>query len=178
MAYTKLKDLVDSALERLAAAERKMDNLEQYSRSNCLIVHGCRDIPKEGKHLETEQYICNTLNNHLTLESPLQVSDLDIAHVIPAKKGTPIIIKFLRRYQRNEIYAKKRFLKNTGITITESLTKRRLQLLDAARLAFGNHSCWTLKGEVYVYFNNKRWHINDFVNIQKIKQFLIVLMQL
>ena len=120
LAYTKLKDLVDSALVRLAAAERKMDNLEQYSRSNCLIVHGCKDIPKAGKYLETEEYICKTLNKHLTLDSPLQISDLDIAHVIPAKKGTPIIIKFLRRFQRNEIYAKKRFLKNTGMVITES----------------------------------------------------------
>ena len=85
------------------------------------------------------------------------------------KKGTPIIVKFLRRYQRNEIYAKKRSLKNSGLVITESLTKRRLQLLEAARTAFDLHSTWTLKGEVYVFFNNKKLHINDFKDIAKFK---------
>ena len=51
----------------------------------------------------------------------------------------------------------------------ESLTKRRLQLLEAARIAFGLRSTWTLKGEVYAFFNNKKLHINDFKDIAKFK---------
>ena len=64
-----------------------------------------------GKYLDTENYISKTLNTHLSLDNPLQVKDLDVAHALSAKKGTPIIVKFLGRYQRNEIYANKRFLK-------------------------------------------------------------------
>ena len=169
LAFTKLKNLVDSAMVRLVSAEKKIDDLEQYGRSNCLIVHGCKEVPKSGKYLETKNYICKTLNTHLSLDNPLQVKDLDVADALPAKKGTPIIVKFLRRYQRNEIYAKKRSLKNSGLVITESLTKRRLQLLEAARTAFGLRSTWTLKGEVYAFFNNKKLHINDFKDIAKFK---------
>ena len=115
---------------------KKIDDLEQYSRSNCLIIHKCKDVPKTGKYLECENYICHKLNDSLPLDSPLQINDIDIAHPLPSKKnvrGTPIIIKFLRRTQRNEIYAKKKALKGKGMVITESLTKRRWQLLEASQ---------------------------------------------
>ena len=53
--------------------------------------------------------------------------------------------------------------------ITESLTKRRLKLLEAARKAFGVLSTWTMRGEIFVFYNNKRLLINDFIDINKIK---------
>ena len=169
IAYTKLRGSLDSALERIAAAEQKIDDQEQYSRANCLILHGCKEVPSAGKYLEVEKHVCSTLNSHLNLDTPLNVSDLDIAHVIPSKKGIPIIIKFIRRFQRNEVYAKKKNLKNSGLVITESLTKRRLRLLEASRQAFGKHSVWTNKGNVFVFYNNKKYSISDFTDINKIK---------
>ena len=94
---------------RLASAEKKIDHLEKYGGSNCLIVYGCKKVPNSGKYLETENYICKTLNTHHGFDNPLQVKDLDVAHALLAKKGTLINVKFLRRYQRNEIYPKKDF---------------------------------------------------------------------
>ena len=105
----------------------------------------------------------------LNPETPLQVHDLDIAHPLPARKGSPVIIKFLQRTQRNYIYAKKKILKSSGLVITESLTKRRLKLLEAARSAFPWRSVWTMKGDVYVFHNNIRQVIHDFNDINKIK---------
>ena len=103
--------------KQLEQVEKKNDDLEQYSRSNCLIIHKCEDVPKTEKYLECENYICDKLNNSLPLDSPLQVNDIDIAHPLPSKKnvrGAPIIIKFLRQTQRNEIYAKRKHLKEKG----------------------------------------------------------------
>ena len=156
--FNKIQQMVDSAIKRISAVEKRVDDLEQYGRSNCLIIHGCENVPdsKPGKTPETEKYVCNIINSNLKLESPLQVQDLDIAHPLPSKKGTPIIIKFLRKTQRNEIYRKKRLLKGTKMIITESLTKRRLQLLEKARTAFNNCPVWSWKGEVYVFHNNKK----------------------
>ena len=99
---------------------------------------------------------CNTLNEHLQLDSPLQANDLDIAHPLPSKKGTPIIVKFIRRTQKNEVHRKKRLLKGTKMIITESLTKRRLQLLEKARLEFKQCPVWSWKGEIFVFHNNKK----------------------
>ena len=37
------------------------------------------------------------------------------------------------------------------LSITESLTRRRLQLLRSAKQTFGLGSAWTLNGNVYCY---------------------------
>ena len=109
----------------------------------------------------------------MQLELTLQVQDLDIAHPLPSKKGTPIIIKFLRKTQRNEVYRKKWLLKGTKMIITESLTKRRLQLLEKACTAFNNCPVWSWKNEVYLFHNNKKKLFNDFSDIPLIKSNLI-----
>ena len=170
-ALLKLQQMIDSTMKRLSAVERRQDDLEQYSRSNCLVIHGCENVPKSkpGKYLEIENFVCNTLNEHLQLDSPLQANDLDIAHPLPSKKGTPVIVKFIRRTQKNEVYRKKRLLKGTKMIITESLTKRRLQLLEKARLEFKQCPVWSWKGEIFVFHNNKKKVIDDFIDITKIK---------
>ena len=170
-ALLKLQQMIDSTMKRLSAVERRQDDLEQYSRSNCLVIHGCENVPKSkpGKYLEIENFVCNTLNEHLQLGSPLQANDLDIAHPLPSKKGTPVIVKFIRRTQKNEVYRKKRLLKGTKMIITESLTKRRLQLLEKARLEFKQCPVWSWKGEIFVFHNNKKKVIDDFIDITKIK---------
>ena len=170
-ALLKLQQMIDSTMKRLSAVERRQDDLEQYSRSNCLVIHGCENVPKSkpGKYLEIENFVCNTLNEHLQLDSPLQANDLDIAHPLPSKKGTPVIVKFIRRTQKNEVYRKKRLLKGTKMIITESLTKRRLQLLEKACLEFKQCPVWSWKGEIFVFHNNKKKVIDDFIDITKIK---------
>ena len=120
-----LKTLVSTLVPKI---EKIADDQEQYSRSNCLIVHGIKNTSKRGEYLDNENFVCFELNKKLTLNLPIQVSDLDIAHSLPSKKGDAMIIKFLRRTQRNLIYSKKRKLKGTEVVITESLTKVKLYL--------------------------------------------------
>ena len=170
-ALLKLQQMIDSTMKTLSAVERRQDDLEQYSRSNCLVIHGCENVPKSKpeKYLEIENFVCNTLNEHLQLESPLQANDLDIAHPLLSKKGTPVIVKFIYRTQKNEVYRKKRLLKGTKMIITESLTKRRLQLLEKARLEFKQCPVWSWKGEIFVFHNNKKKVIDDFIDITKLK---------
>ena len=112
-ALLKLQQMIDSTMKRLSAVERRQDDLEQYSRSNCLVIHGCENVSKSkpGKYLQIENFVCNILNKHLQLDSPLQANDLDIAHPLPSKKGTPIIVKFIRRTQKMKYIEKKDFSK-------------------------------------------------------------------
>ena len=102
-----LKALVCSTHDRIQSAEKSIDDLEQYGRSNCLIIHGAKDVPKERKYLERENFVCDLINEKIKPETPLQVHDLDIAHPLPARKGTPVIIKFLRRTQRTSTRRKR-----------------------------------------------------------------------
>nr|XP_018670806.1 uncharacterized protein LOC108950205 [Ciona intestinalis] len=94
---TSLKDL--TALVK--RTDDRLDDLEQYGRRNCLIIHGNRMV-------------------------------------------------------RNDVYAQKRNLKGTGMAMTESLTSRRLQIVEKAKASFGFRNVWTANGTIYVTHNNKR----------------------
>nr|XP_018670520.1 uncharacterized protein LOC108950143 isoform X1 [Ciona intestinalis] len=147
---TSLKDL--TALVK--RTDDRLDDLEQYGRRNCLIIHGNRRVPGERNNFL--RYVLNILNK-LHLPYPVTPADIDIAHVLPTKKDrVPIIIKFVRRMVRNDVYAQKRNLKGTGMAMTESLTSRRLQIVEKAKASFGFRNVWTANGTIYVTHNNKR----------------------
>ena len=154
---------------------RRIDDLEQYSRRNCLILHGCK-IPAQESYSEFESYVIHKLNSKLEISPAITTHDIDTCHVLPSRKkssNTPIIIKFVRRSVRNAIYAMKKKLKakkndDEKLSITEFLTRRRLQLLRSAKQTFGLGSAWTLNGNVYCMHKNKRYIIDDFNDIDKL----------
>ena len=74
---------------------------------------------------------------------------------------------------RDSIYSSKKNLKSEEenaekLSITESLTKRRLALVEAARNAFGFRNVWTFYGNVHCFFKNKRQVIDDFGDINRL----------
>ena len=52
-------------LERVARAtrenEKKVDDLNQYGPRNCLILHGCRNVPTKGSYIDFENFVVNKL---------------------------------------------------------------------------------------------------------------------
>ena len=58
------------------------------------------------------------------------------------KKVRPIIAKFVRYYDRKEIFSKKKHSKGKGISITDSLRSFRMKKLEEARKIYGfKHVC-------------------------------------
>ena len=143
-------------LAAIAKLEFSIDELEQYGRNNCLILHGLHNFPNA--HSNYDEFllkVITTLNLHLNLS--LDINCVDIAHPLPtARNGnTPIIIKFLRRSTRNQVFKRKRLFSRTGLAVTESLTKRRLSLLNEAKSLLGDKNVWTYKGTVFTNINSK-----------------------
>ena len=66
-----LKALVYSTQDKIQSAEKSINDLEQYGRSNCLIIHGAKDVPKEGKYLECENFVCDPINKKIKPETSL-----------------------------------------------------------------------------------------------------------
>lgn len=172
---TTIKISVEQLADAVYQNERHLDSLEQYGRSNCLILHGCLNVPEKASNSVFENFVINSLNSKTKLPEPIKNADIDICHVLPSKKGkNPIIIKFVRRSVRNAIFAKKSQLKATcdsdpKLSLTESLTKRRLRLLSHSQEAFGFRNVWSLKGNIYCHFNRKKHLIDDFGDIEKIR---------
>lgn len=141
-------------LEKTAQEQAsKLDELEQYSRRNCLILHGCpklTEVSTRNSYSDMELFVLNKLNSNLNLDFVISPEEIDILHPLPSRRATnPIIIRFVRRSVRHAVYVNKAFLKGTFLSITESLTKRRLELLKSAQLAIGFKNVWTWNGIIY-----------------------------
>ena len=136
------------------AQEEATDALEQYSRRNCLLLHGVPETAKE----DTDTIFRDAIKEHLGKD--LKLRDLDRTHRIGAKRedgrGRPIIAKFTRYITRASVFREKKKLKGTKFVITESLTKRRVTQLNAARDKYGKDNVWTSDGEILVQTEDKK----------------------
>ena len=95
--------------------------------------------------------IINTLNEKLDLDITLR--DLERTHQIGDPKKTrgktpPIIVKFVRYNNRNRVFRNKNKLKGQKISITESLTKIRMDKLRQAKETYGFTNVWTNDGKI------------------------------
>ena len=110
-----LIDSIKDEIGRLAKAMEKpgqdLDDLEQYGRSNCLILHG-NNLNHRISNRETEKYVISTINSRLDLPFTINEKNIDICHPLPSKSSKkPIIIKFVHRSVQNSGNAAKKNLK-------------------------------------------------------------------
>ena len=126
-----LKGEVSYLSEKLGKLEESIDAQQQYSRRNCLLLHGIEETKGE----DTDNIVLEILNNDMDLN--ILKTALDCSHRIgnpkSKKKPRPIIIKFVRYYDRRDVFMNKKCLKGTGKSITESLTAFRMQKPKNAR---------------------------------------------
>ena len=111
-------------------------------------MHG---IPESDNEHFDDVFLEN-INTKLNLK--LVPSDLDRAHRLGRKKTEkgkhrPIIAKFARHNVKAEVYRKKKLLKGTNILLTESLSRRRVNMLNVAREKWGKLNVWTNDGEIF-----------------------------
>ena len=122
--------------ERIEGLENKIDRQEQYSRRNCILIHGIA----ENKEENTDQQAIDFINDSLDIK--INEIDIDRSHRIgrydkAKKKARPIIVKFARYSVRGRVFQEKRKLKGTGESITESLTTKRIGQLNDAIEKYG-----------------------------------------
>ena len=99
----------------------KADDAEQYSRRECLILHGCKaqEIPDANKsYVSFQNFTLDLLNKHLKLDiKPIEINTM---HVLPKASSDkqPIIIKFVRRTVRDLVFYRKKALAGTSMALT------------------------------------------------------------
>ena len=127
-----LKSTINSLNVRLDKADRALDRQEQYSRRNCLLIHGIDEENQEN----TDEVVISVLKKEMDEE--ITHLDIDRSHrlgnrKLDKSKPRPIIIKFSRHNVRARIFKNKRKLKGKRTSVTESLTKTRMEKLEKAR---------------------------------------------
>ena len=148
-----LESRVETLEEEKESLAKEVDDLEQYSRRNCLVLHGI----KESKDESTDQLAVQMFSEELAVD--VKVEDLDRSHRLGKpredNKPRPIIVKFARYAVRSNVFSNKKKLKGKNLLITESLTVYRMKLLDEARMKYGVRNVWTFDGRVMCRENNK-----------------------
>ena len=123
-----------------------LDKHEQYSRRNCLLVHGVAENNNES----TDDVVMKTIREKMGEE--IRDIDIDRTHRIgKAKsdgKSRPIINKFARYNTRNKVFRKKKQLRGSGVSINESLTARRISQLKKAREEHEFKNVWSVDGRI------------------------------
>ena len=169
-----IKVTVEDISKKVKENENKIHDLEQYRRSNCLILHGCHNAPTgaDVSNQVFEDFVIDFLNSKLNLSSAISHADIDTCYTLPSKKRkNPIIIKLVRRTMRNTKFHHKADLKSTSgpkYSITESLTKRHLKILKEARKVSEFKNIWSLKGDICCNFARRKYRIDDVDDIDKI----------
>ena len=93
---------MENLAEKQKSLSSEIDDLEQYSRRNCLVLHGVNESNAEN----TNEIIIKTFSEELGVE--IKEDDLDRSHRLGKSKRKdnkprPIIVKFARYAVRREI---------------------------------------------------------------------------
>ena len=162
--------------EKVATLENEVDSLEQYSRRNCLLIHGIKEEEKEN----VEAKVMDVVNTKL--EVKLEHRDFDRMHRLGKKtpnsktKPRPIIVKFSSYRERKKVFSVKKNLKNfktpeSNIVITENLTKKRYTLLNRCRDEFGSRFAWSFDGRIFAITDDENTK-TSFSNEVELDNFL------
>lgn len=126
----------------------EIDRLEMRGRRKILLIHG---VPEGGQEI-IEEVAVRTFVDKLKVTG---VSKTDISRChrmgrLANDRPRPILCKLRDVALRDKLWTSKAALKDTGITLSEFLTKTRHDTFMEARKRFGVTKCWTRQGFVFV----------------------------
>ena len=132
--------------ERVKSLEKVSDDHEQYPRRTCLLFHRIEG----GKDEFTDDVVVNMWAGQVGTSD--FEKDIDRSHRIgkySSRKKRPIIVKFVRYKDRHKAYTNKKRLKDSKISITESLTGCRMRQLNKARDKHRFRNVWNHDGKKF-----------------------------
>ena len=140
----------------------RIDDLEQYSRRNCLLFVDMEERDDE----DTDALVLDVCNSELEVQVSLE--DIERSHRLGAiihqqgewsdnaeasqrrqQRHRSIIVKFNSYRKRQAVFAAKKKLKGSRKAILENLTKERLKICNIAKEAIGDRNVWTADEKIF-----------------------------
>ena len=161
-----LKAQVLSSANDLKLAQKSLNDLEQYTRRDCLEIRGI-PLPEDSRVEDTNDIV---LQLSQKMGIPLERNDISISHRIRSTRASvdpAIIVKFVRREMRESLYRARKRLKSVTtadfgfsvdkkIFINESLTPKNKELFKNC-LKFKKDKSykflWTNAGKIFLRRN-------------------------
>lgn len=142
----KLKNEVERLSEKNSYLENGLHDLQQYSRRNNLEISGlaeCRDSNEEETRL---------LEFFQELGVSIHTEDIEACHRVPTKqkdRKKPLIVRFINRCKRDEVYAARKQIKGRNIFVNEHVSPHNRCLYTLAlevKRKSGFRYLWTNNG--------------------------------
>ena len=161
---------IDQSIEELLTSANEK---ERYLKEWNLLIHGLKGLPKRPSRSDIEgrncyefifiEFVCKKLNELLRgkLYKAIMPQDIERAHILYQGENTSkpvVIVRFVRRVVRNNVFFNRRFLKGSKVSITDHLTKASRELLEHAKSAFGPHCAWSSTGKVFARVGDGNSH--------------------
>ena len=133
----------------------QLDTNEQHNRNECLLLHRVPEEEKETPPKSSALFVSH-INRHLN--AGMTVDHFRRAHRLGKRKNNgkprPIIARIWNPDLRNHLYYKKKEFKNSSISLTENLTRKRMTLKNEAEGKYGSSNVWTKEGRIYAKDSN------------------------
>ncbi|KAM3960812.1 uncharacterized protein ACR2FA_005120 [Aphomia sociella] len=150
--FTTFKSFITDTLgilqQQVELLARQHDQSEMRSRRKILLLHGI----EECRGTDSSQDVVRVVKEILKVPN-FSLTDITRSHrmgLSAANKPRPVLVKFKDELIRSKIWFAKTALKDSGVTISEFLTKGRHDAFIAARHHFGVKNCWTRDGCVII----------------------------
>ena len=175
-----LNILAKEMADRISKLEEDQENINLYSRRDCLEFHGVPETPDE----ITDELV-KQIGDLMAVE--VKPSDISTSHRLPSKRGVipTIIAKFARRSIRDKLYESKGKLKNRSsadlgfarpdnkLYVNESLTPKARELYYQVRQVRKSQRfkyAWTKYGKSYLKKDDTS-RVTSFASIKELDDF-------
>ena len=145
------RNQIENLEERISRIEKKLDDYDQESLLDSLVFHGVKQLPG----VDTRTTISRIINSKMSVTD---VSSSDLINVYRLRlnnpttqheersiRVAPIVIKFSGKDVARRVFKAKAKLASTGVL---SLTKRRRDILNAAKDKYGQRNVWSDQGQI------------------------------
>ena len=161
---------VDSSVNTLL---KKRNDDEQYGRLYNLILRHVKHVPYKLKGHRFSLWVVNLLNKLLGryLFRPIMPNDIDKSHPLfkEAHGKYTLIVRFVIRDVRDDIFYNKHHLNHTNIVIDENLTEANKKLLKAAQAKLGKSCVKSDQGKIIALgIGKKRTVICSYTQLNEI----------
>ena len=146
----KLYNAVNLLENKISNLEDKFDQLEQDALLDSLIFYGVKPNP----NVELRENLNGVITQIMGLQDFKEMDLLKVNRFrMPANqtenvKIAPVLVKFSSLDTARKVFAAKSKLAKSGVFVLENLTKKRRDLLNAARSTFGPRSVWSDHGQI------------------------------
>ena len=160
---TEIQDLrneVMSLKSQMSRFEQQLDDQEQYSRRDCIVVAGPK-LPEESEDTSTTEQLIGVIKQELGIT--IDSKEISISHRLGKKnnessKPRPIIAKLVNRSLKH-VLVDACITKTPELYINESLTSKRAKIFGKLRGVRSKHKnliqqCYTSEGIIYVKLMN------------------------